>query len=63
MSLSKRQEVKVGGKAVGFVEFVRLGELWKAVAFGASPYPPPMFGQKGPALQYVRDFGKAPVIE
>lgn len=53
-----RQEVKVAGQPVGYVELVRLGELWKAVAFGAPPYPPPMFGQKGAALEFVREFGK-----
>lgn len=59
MSLGMRKEVKVAGQAVGYVELVRLGELWKAVAFGTPPYPPPMFGQKGDALQYVRDYDAA----
>lgn len=54
-----RREVKVGGHPVGYVELVQLGELWKAVAFGAPPFPPPMFGQKGDAMGYVREFGKA----
>lgn len=53
-----RQEVQVSGQPVGYVELVRLGELWKAVAYGAPPFPPPMFGQKGSALSYVREFGK-----
>lgn len=53
----QRQEVRVGGRPAGYVELMRLGELWKAVAFGAPPYPPPLFGQKGYALKFVRQYG------
>lgn len=54
-----RQEVKVSGQPVGYVEMVKLGELWKAVAFGAPPFPSPMFGEKGYALEFVRKYGRS----
>lgn len=53
-----RQEVKAGGEVIGYVELVRPGEIWKAVAYGMPPYPPPLFGQKGDALAYVKEYGK-----
>lgn len=58
MSLGKRQEVKVGGQPVGYIEYVALGDLWRAVPFGVAPYLPPMFGEKGYALEFVRKYGK-----
>lgn len=55
-----KQVVMIAGQAVGYVEHVRRGELWRAVAYGKS-YPPPMFGLKGDALQFVRNYGR-PVL-
>lgn len=54
----QRQEVKVGGLPVGYVEHRRLGDLWAAVAYGKDHYPPPMFSARGYALEFVRQFGR-----
>lgn len=58
MSLGKRQEVKKAGAVVGYVEYVAMGGLWRAVPFGVAPYLPPMFGMKGAALEFVRKYGR-----
>lgn len=59
MSIGKRQEVKAGGRPLGYIEYVALGGLWRAVPFGVALYLPPMFGMKGYALEFVRKYGRA----
>lgn len=51
-----RTEIRVRDMVVGCVE-ARPYELWAALAYG-KPYQPPMFGQKGLAVDYVRQYGQ-----
>lgn len=53
-----RTYINCQGQEVGYIESVQLGQLWRAVAYGKN-HPPPMFGMKGDAMQYVHDYGSA----
>lgn len=49
-------EVKIAGKAVGYIR--QLGGLWVAITYG-DLYSPPMFGSKNTMLEYVKTYGNA----
>lgn len=51
-----RTEIRVRGLVVGCVKARPYG-LWVALVYG-KPYQPPMFGQKGLAMDYVRQYGQ-----